>query len=219
MLKLKLNRYAVILILLGFLTLTSGKSVAQSARVEITPFGGYLLGGSVKFYEGKFKIENAASYGAMLAVKARGGNFVELSYTRMDSKGYWEPYYNYIIDLPADTFDIAMNYLQINSLNEFNLDNESIKPYGTAGMGASWIHPKEGDANDEWMFTFNAALGLKYFFSDRIGIRLQARMILPMIFNGGGFYFGYGSGGAYVSSTTTMVQGDFTGGLIVVLGN
>ena len=45
------------------------------------------------------------------------------------------------------------------------------------------------------------------------------RMILPMIFNGGGFYFGYGSGGAYVSSTTTMVQGDFTGGLIVVLGN
>jgi hypothetical protein len=111
-----------------------------------------------------------------------------------------------------------MNYLQINSLNEFPLDNEAIRPYGTAGIGTSWIHPKEGNANDEWMFIFNAALGLKYFFSDRIGIRIQARLLLPMIFNGGGFYFGYGSGGAYVSSTTPIVQGDFTGGLIIALG-
>jgi hypothetical protein len=192
-------------------------SFAQ-AKVEMTPFAGYLLGGSVKFYEGKFKIENAASYGGMLAVKARGGNFVELSYTRTDSKGRWDPYSDYYNTLPRDTFDIAMNYLQINSLNEIPLDNEAIRPYGTAGIGASWIHPKEGSASDEWLFTFNAALGLKYFFSDRVGIRIQARMILPMIFNGGGFYFGNGSGGAYVSSTTIMVQGDFTGGLIIALG-
>lgn len=206
---------STILILLLAIGITG---VYSQARVEISPFGGYLLGGSFKFYEGKFKIENAASYGGMLSVKAAGGNFVELSYTRTDTKGQWDPYSGYISDLPRDTFDIAINYLQINSLNEFNLDNEAIKPYGTAGIGTSWIHPKEGSASDEWMFTFNAALGLKYFFSDRIGIRLQARMILPMIFNGGGFYFGTGGSGAYVSSTSVIVQGDFTGGLIFVLG-
>jgi hypothetical protein len=205
--------------LIALLIFLGISGVFAQARVEITPFGGYLLGGSLDFYQGKFKIDNAASYGGMLAVKAAGGNFIELSYTRMDSKGNWKPYSNYFNDFPADTFDIAMNYLQINSLNEFPLDNEKIKPYGTAGLGASWIHPKEGSANDEWMFTFNAALGLKYFFNDRIGIRIQARMLLPMIFNGGGFYFGYGGSGVYVSSTAVLVQGDFTGGLIFVLGD
>jgi opacity protein-like surface antigen len=200
--------------------LAIGSTGAYSqARVEISPFGGYLLGGSLKFYEGKFKIENAASYGGMLSMKAAGGNFIELSYTRMDSQGQWNPSSGYMSSLPRDTFDIAMNYLQINSLNEFALDNEAIRPYGTAGIGTSWIHPKEGDTSDEWMFTFNAALGLKYFFNDRIGIRLQARMLLPMIFDGGGFYFGTGGGGAYVSSTSVIVQGDFTGGLIFALGD
>jgi hypothetical protein len=203
--------------LILLLTLSTSYLYSQ-VKVEISPYAGYLLGGSVKFYEGKFKIENSACYGGMLAVKARGGNFVELSYLRMDSEGRWRPYDDYFTSLPSDTYDLAMNYLQINSLNEFPLENEAIRPYGTAGIGAAWIHPKEGSSNDEWMFSFNAALGLKYFFSDRIGIRIQARILLPMIFNGGGFYFGTGGSGAYVSSTTPIVQGDFTGGLIIALG-
>ncbi len=194
---------------------------AQSARIEISPFGGYLLGGSVKFYQGKFKVENSASYGGMLAIKARGGNFVELSYTRMDSRGEWRPYSNYSTDYPPTTVDLAVNYLQINSLNEFPLDNEAIRPYGTIGIGASWFHPKD-QGEDEWLFAMNAGLGLKYFFNDRIGIRLQARLLLPMIFNGGGFYFGIGTGGVSsgvgVTSTTPIVQGDFTGGLVIALG-
>jgi opacity protein-like surface antigen len=208
--------------ILSFLMLFAITSIhSQSARVEISPFGGYLLGGSVKFYEGKFKIENGASYGGMLAVKARGGNFVELSYTRMDSKGEWRPYSGFNIDYPETTIDLAVNYLQINSLNEFPLDNEAIRPYGTIGIGATWFHPKD-EGDDEWLFAMNAGLGLKYFFNDRIGIRLQARLLLPMIFNGGGFYFGIGTGGAStgvgVTSTTPIVQGDFTGGLVIALG-
>lgn len=214
---MKRNILKSTLLILFFAT---GLTVAfAQARVEITPFGGYLLGGSVKFYEGKFKVENAPSYGGMISVQAAGGNSVELSYTRMDSKGYWDPSYGYTNLLPRDTFDIAMNYLQINSVNELQLKNEAVRPYGTAGVGASWIHPKTGSASDEWMFTFNAALGVKYFFSDRVGIRIQARMLLPMIFSGGGFYFGTGGSGAYVSSTSVIFQGDFTGGLVIVLGN
>jgi len=216
--KLSITTILIRALLPVFIVLSATGAAFAQPRVEISPYAGYILGGSVKFYEGKFKIENSACYGGMLAVRAGGGNFIELSYLRMDSEGRWKPYSDWYTSLPTDTIEIAMNYLQINSLNEFPLDNEAIRPYGTAGIGTSWIHPKEGNANDEWMFIFNAALGLKYFFSDRIGIRIQARLLLPMIFNGGGFYFGYGSGGAYVSSTTPIVQGDFTGGLIIALG-
>lgn len=197
-------------------------AIAQEARVELTPFGGYLLGGSVKFYEGKFKINNSASYGGMLAVRTDDETLIELSYTRMDTDGDWRPYSSYIIDYPAKTIDIAVNHLQIGYVREFSLDNESLRPYGTLTIGTTWFHPKETAAEDEWLFSATAGLGLKYFFSERIGIRIQSRLILPMVFSGAGFYFGFGTGGASsgvgVSTTVPIVQGDFTGGLIIALG-
>jgi len=77
---------------------------------------------------------------------------------------------------------------------------------------------KEENSTDEWLFSFGAGVGLKYFFNDKIGIRIQARMILPLVFAGGGFYIGTGGSGSYVSTTAPVVQGDFTGGLIIALG-
>ncbi len=191
---------------------------AQDHKVEITPFGGYLLGGSVKFYEGKFKVENGGCYGVNLAVQVRSGTFVELGWTGMTSQGEWRPYYDYSISIPEATVDMAVNYFQIGSVNELPLDNEAIRPYGTVSIGATWFNIKSEQSDDEWLFSAAAGLGLKYFFNEKVGIRLQARLLLPVVYNGGGFYLGTGGSGMYVSATTPIVQGDFTGGLIIALG-
>jgi hypothetical protein len=208
---------AVVLFIAG-----AGAAFAQDHKVEITPFGGYMLGGSIKFYEGKFKVENAGCYGGMLAVQVKSGNFVELSYTGISTQGTWKPYSGYIIDYPEKTVDLSVNYFQIGSVNEIPLDNESIRPYGTASLGATWFHPKGTNTNDEWLFSVAAGLGLKYFFNEKIGIRVQARLLLPLVYGGAGFGIGVGTGGAsggvYVSSTAPIVQGDFTGGIVIALG-
>jgi opacity protein-like surface antigen len=197
----------------------SGMSVsAQDHKVELTPFGGYMLGGSVKFYEGKFKVQDAGCYGGMLAVQVKSGNFVEFSYTGMTTQGDWKPYSDYLVTIPEGTVDMAVNHFQIGSVNELPLDNEAIRPYGTFSLGTTWFNIQDDDADDEWLFSVAAGLGLKYFFNDKIGIRLQARLLLPVVYNGGGFYLGTGGSGMYVSSTAPIVQGDFTGGLIIALG-
>ena len=217
--KFTINSFRAFSVCLVFLIIGSAGNVhSQGRRVELTPFGGYLLGGSIKFYEGKIKIEDNASYGGMLAVEVSKGQFVELSYTRMDSKADWHPYSTYNIQYPEKTVDIGMNYLQIGSLNEFHLSNEAIRPYGTATIGTSWVHPKSENTSDQWLFTVTLGAGLKYFFSERIGIRLQASMLLPLVYNGTYFYFGMGGSGVGVSATAPIVQGNFTGGLIFVLG-
>ena len=200
------------------IVLISGKTYSQDHKVEITPFGGYLLGGSVKFYEGKFKVEDAACYGGMLAVQVSSGNFVEISYTGMTTQGNWKPYNDYEVSIPEGTVDMAVNHIQIGSVNELPLDNEAVRPYGTLSLGTTYFNIKDDDADDEWLFSVAAGLGLKYFFNERVGIRLQARLLLPVIYNGGGFYLGTGGSGMYVSSTAPIVQGDFTGGLIIALG-
>ncbi len=209
------QKFSLVIILLAFSTMIS----AQDHKVELTPFGGYMLGGSIKFYEGKFKVNNAACYGGMLAVQVRSGVFIEMSYTGMTTTGDWRPYNSYSIDYPEKTVDMAVNHFQIGSVNELPLDNESIRPYGTVSVGTTWFNPKESNADDEWLFSVAAGLGLKYFFNERIGIRAQARLLLPLVYNGAGFYFGTGGSGAYVSSTAPIVQGDFTGGIIIALGN
>jgi hypothetical protein len=203
--------------------LSSGNVYSQGRKIELTPFGGYLLGGSLNFYEGKIKIEDAACYGGMLAVEVAKSQFVELSYTRMDSKGDWHSYNNTNIPYVLDTaINLATNYLQIGSVNELRLDNEAIRPYGTITLGTSWIHPKIDNGSDKWLFTFALGGGIKYFFNERIGIRIQARMIVPLIYNGTQFYVGVGYGGSTsgiaVTATSAIVQGDFTGGLIFALG-
>lgn len=197
---------------------TTSRVVAQDHKVELTPFGGYMLGGSVKFYEGKFKVNDAACYGGMMAVQLRSGNFVEFSFTGMTTEGDWKPYNSYIGDYPEKIVEMAVNHFQIGTVNELPLDNEAIRPYGTLSLGTTWFNVKEATADDEWLFSVAAGVGIKYFFSERIGIRLQARLLLPVVYNGGGFYLGTGGSGMYVSSTAPIVQGDFTGGLIIALG-
>lgn len=208
------SKISAILLILAF----SGSLVAQDHKVELTPFGGYLLGGSVKFYEGKFKVEDAACYGGMLAVRVHSGSFIELSYTGMTTVGDWRPYSDYSSDHPAGNVDMAVNHFQIGSVNEIPTNVDAVRPYGTVSLGTTWFNIKDENANDEWLFSVMAGLGVKYFFNEKIGIRIQARLILPVVYNGAGFYLGTGGSGMYVSSTAPIVQGDFTGGLIIALG-
>jgi len=209
-----LTRTSAVMIFLAF----SINLFSQDHKVELTPFGGYMLGGSVKFYEGKFKVEDAGCYGANLAVQVHSGAFIELSYTGMNTVGDWKPYSSYIDEHPEGSVDMSVNHFQIGSLNELPLDNEAIRPYGTLTLGTTWFNIQDDDATDEWLFSVAAGLGLKYFFNEKIGIRMQARLILPVVYNGGGFYIGTGGYGTYVSATAPIVQGDFTCGLIIALG-
>jgi len=61
--------------------------------------------------------------------------------------------------------------------------------------------------------------GVKIWLSDRIGIRAQGRLLLPMMWAGAGLSVGTGGTGFSLGAGTAMVQGDFTGGLIIALGD
>lgn len=213
----------LLLITVGFLTALPSDSAAQGKKIELTPMVGYQFGGSMKFIEGKFKLANGLNYGGALSFELRHQTQLELSYTRMDTDGDWRKYSGYP-SFPEDTnnIEVAVNYLQVGSVKEIPIDNEKLVPFGLFSIGATWFHPKATGGQDEWLFSLAAGAGLKIFFTERIGIRLQGRLLLPLIFSGAGFYIGIGPGGVSpglgVSSTSPIVQGDFQGGLIIALG-
>jgi hypothetical protein len=86
-------------------------------------------------------------------------------------------------------------------------------PYGMFTTGWVNYRPTSGGYNSENKMHLSLAGGIKIRATERIGIRLQARLLMPLFY--AGTYFTVGSGGAGYGMTGGIyaVQGDFTGAL------
>jgi len=190
------------------------------SQVEIVPFAGYMFGGSINYYQGKLKLENGLDYGGSLIIPVKQVVSLELNYTHMSSDMSFTAYPSYPLYSDA-TATTSTNYIQIGTIKDMTINNDQVTPFGSFSVGATWY---SSDAyTTAWFFSVTAGLGVKVMFSDRVGIMLRGRLMLPMMFGGVGAYYGLGTGGSggglYVDTYSSFVQGDFNGGLIFKLGN
>jgi hypothetical protein len=190
-----------------------------NSQVEIAPFGGYMFGGSINFYEGKLNLRDNAEFGISLIVPdVKFATDLEISYSRMDGSA---DFIAYSADYHDRSFDLSTNYFQIGVLKNFTAD-ERIQPFGSFSLGATLFSPKESELSDTWRFSVTMGLGAKIFFSDRIGLILRGRLMMPMYFGGVNGWCGFGTGGSNcglsLNGYSSLFQGDFTGGLVFKLG-
>jgi hypothetical protein len=218
----KTNRISV-LALVFMLMIAPAVSKAQG-KVEISPFAGYMFGGNLDFYEGELKADNNLNYGVAMDIKLAEDTQLEVMWTQMNTTAQFEPYYGYY-ELATNSYDMNVGYIQIGGVREMNLDQ--IRPFGVFTLGTTYFMPKnvtftDGepvDIESVWKFSMTLGAGAKIWLSDRVGIRLQGNLMLPMFWSSTGFAVGTGGSGFYVGGGTSMVQGNFTGGLIFALGD
>lgn len=190
-----------------------------SQKIEITGIYGYMLSGKIKTYYGDFNVYDSPSYGGMFSVRVDQNAFAEFSYTRTDTEFRYRDFWlNDNVNAP-----ISVEYYQLGVVKQVDMDR--VRPFGTVSLGMTRMHVKEqvnleGDyyyVDDAYRFSATVGAGAKVFLTDNIGIRLQARMLLPMEFSG--LYLSGGSGGTSggASFRVPMIQGDFTAGLIIAL--
>jgi len=193
--------------------------LAFSQGAEIVPFVGYMFGGSVKFYEGKYKVTDGMDYGISILLPIRHVLDLEVNYTRMASKSKFTAYSSYPDYSDLET-DMSTNYFQIGVIKPFK-ENEKISPFASFSLGATMFNVKE--YADTWRFSITAGMGVKFMFSDHVGIMLRGRLMMPMYFSGVAGYCGIGTGGSgcglTLNSYASLFQGDFNGGLIIKFGN
>lgn len=190
------------------------------AQVELNVYGGYVPSSKSQYtyYGNRVYFDDGANFGVALDIDAPvPGTQIEISYmhfsTTISSRGG--------IDVLFDPQKANIEYYQIGVLKSF-IEDAPVDPYGLFTLGASRMDA-ETAASDYWNFAMNLGLGLKYFINDRVGIRVQARLLLPMYFAGGGFGCSIGTGGSGcgtgLSFGSEVIQGDFTGGLVFKLGS
>ena len=190
-------------------------ALAFSQGAEIVPFVGYMFGGSVNFYEGKYKVTDGMDYGVSVLVPIQHVVDLEINYTRMDSEGKFTAYRDFGLTDKQTT--MSTNYFQIGVVKAITQNNPKVIPFGSFSLGATWFD--FADYQDTWMFSITAGLGAKFMFSDHVGIMVRGRFMLPMFFGGVGFYAGGGGSGLSLNSYAAIIQGDFNAGLIIKLGN
>lgn len=195
----------IVLSLLAILFVFPQQVLSQKG-IELSGYTGWMLGGKVNLYNGSLKIEDGQNWGITLAFPIAPGMKAELMYNRLVSDLIVREYGN----PPYVATTVATQYFHIGAVKELMYEGV-VRPYGTGSLGAAIFSDREGFYSDKWRFSIGLGGGLKIFPTDRIGFRLQARMLVPLYFNG--IWIGTGGGGATASSS--IVQGDFTGGLIL----
>ncbi len=188
-----------------------------NAQLEVTPTYGYYWGGRVNFYEGEFRMNDGQDFGLTIGVPTVSGNTVEFSWSYNNSTADFIPYNSFGNSYKRISAGLTTNYFLIGSVQQFKTGGK-IEPFIGLSIGTAIYNYNYKNATNVWRFAAGLSGGMKIYINDRIGIRLQGRMLMPMYFAGVGFYTGIGSGGfssgLSLNSGALAIQGDVSAGLI-----
>lgn len=194
------------------LTLFAGGTAWAQNRAEITAYGGWQFGGVTYVRQGDLKLKDAFNYGVIVDIGVRPGAQVELTYNRQETElRLYEPF-----GFAQTLSDITVEYWLAGGLVELER-GRAATPFVSLGLGAVHYSPQESQLDgrqiaDEWNFAMALGVGVKYFASDRIGIRLQGHIWQGFTGTSGGIFCGTG-GCSFGLGGWGPIQGDIAAGL------
>jgi opacity protein-like surface antigen len=177
---------------------------AKAAGIEITPFAGYTGGGEFTASGDSgtgtttsttLKVDETSSYGIMVDINQPDGSQIELYYSRQPTRLKAQN------DLFSGNplFDLDIDYIHIGGT--YGTATGKVKPFVVGTLGATYMSPKGEGLDSVTKFSLSLGGGVKLFFTDHVGLRLEGRWF-------GNFFDGSGSAFCSNGSCAIKVQGD-----------
>jgi hypothetical protein len=214
----------------ALLAVPAGPAAAQSyARtyldppprsLEITPFVGFFWSSQVNTSEGPLVFGVAPDVGATLDFQVDEKSQVEILYAFARPQVRFQSWNSFYASTPS--FPVTTQYLQLGGLTTFQRGTD-LEPFLAGGLGVAWFSPSDVqvpgaqtlEPADTWLFAFNLGLGVKWFLSSAIGLRVEARAFMPVYLNSGTFLSGPNGAALRVNAGVPLVQGDLSIGLVI----
>jgi hypothetical protein len=205
----------------SFLTLITlvalAASPAAAQKVEINALTGYMFGASNDYYyntyNGNLYFEGSIMYGGAIDVDLRNNVMLELQYMFQPTKVRLEGSY----DLDDNGGGEVNNHLiQIGGLYSKDL-NQKASLFGGLMVGMEIFAPADTKYESETRFLASLTGGAKIWLGEKVGLRLNGMLSMPMIFGGTGIYFGTGGAGYGVSTVVQLFQFSLGGGIVYKL--
>lgn len=208
MFKVRIFKALTLLVLSSFFIVN-----ASAQSVEITPMYGFQYGGKLSAARGEFKTKSSANYGVNLdIVHDKLPVTITLYWLEAQTTGQ----YNSYSGIERNSFDMTNTYYQLGVTKNLK-EGTNVIPFTTITIGAADFVPKGVNLSSELMFSATLGAGVKVYLSERFGLRFHAKMLLPFQWGGAGLWCGTGGCGIGAGASTSFVQGDVGGGLIIRL--
>lgn len=208
---MKLQKNISLTFFLLLLCLCSLQTV-KAQSVELTPFYGYTLRSTFDVYGGSMRVYGGSTYGGILTYNINSNYGIEFMYSRQSTEADARSIYLEDYGVP-----VAVVYTMVGGLKQFPV-SEQVIPFAGLNVGAAGLIPQGRRYEDGWRFAFGVKAGSKFMFSEKIGLRLQAAMNVPVQGFGSSFFVGTGGSGVSVNSYSSIFQFSFTGGLVFHFG-
>ena len=181
---------------------------AGAADFELTPFAGGRAGGAFNTRHGDPELEPSLAYGLQASWRIRRDGMIELLWSRQDTT----------LELDSrPLFDLTVDYLQLGAMWEMHSDTRT-RPFLGLALGAAHMSPDAAAVSSETFFSLAIYGGVKHFFGERLGVRVEGRGHSALALDSGGLFCGasFGAGGCAVSvEGDAVLQVEGTVGLIV----
>ncbi|MEJ2609208.1 MAG: outer membrane beta-barrel protein [Candidatus Thiodiazotropha sp.] len=141
---------------------------AAGGALEIKPFTNYRFGGTLEgdATERELFLDNTSNWGFTLSQPASKTARYEFLYSHQNTS---------LADStdPNNAFDLAVHYFRMGG--SVDVFQDRFTPYFSGGLGMTYINPGQRGYGDETRFSLSVGGGLKWYPTDRFGIRFEMR--------------------------------------------
>jgi opacity protein-like surface antigen len=168
--------FATLYLLCGATSLSAQYRESEHVHFEISPFGGSRFGGVVQLNPNPsnidyFTIKSSWDYGVLGDVSLLPTLQAEFMWNRQPTE---LGAHNFFTGTTSQAGNATLDMYQFGFLYEFAPPHARLKPFVVGGLGFTHFATNE-ILNFDNRFSYNFGVGVKYFFTRNLGLRLEAR--------------------------------------------
>jgi hypothetical protein len=210
--------FITVLVLTGYIAMSQ-------AKVRLNVYGAYVFDDSFdEVYDAntyfRGTIKGGFQWGGGIEIVPHPYTSVEIMYLRKSTDAPIDFKSGSGIIDRTENFEVTHDYIMLVGNGLMPTENPKIEPYAGL-MGGIVItnvkSPSTGGSDSESNFAWGGRIGTNIWFSEKIGLKLQAQILAASRATGGDVYYGYW-GPVAVSTYTTLWQFGLGGGLSFRLG-
>lgn len=150
----------------------SPRAEESEARIELTPWLGYAVGGSFtdRVTGEDLELDDSLGYGLTLNVLVNDHSSLEIYYSRQDTQADARGLF-----MAEPVFDLNIQKLEFGGA--YDVYAKYPRPYVAATIGATRLDPSDTGFDSDTYFSFSLGGGLKLFEHRQLGVRLDARWL------------------------------------------
>lgn len=189
---------------------------AQGAyRFELTPQVGYRFGGEIDgndnaFFDTDLEVDEGAAFGLTFDIPLSRNFQLELLFNRQDTELVFD---EGLFGGNFDVADVTVDYYHVGVL--WQGGNADVNPFFVFSAGVTRLDPDVPGADNEDRFSMSLGGGVKIFFNEHVGLRLEGRGFFTAIDDyDSGCYDDRWYCDDYYDDGDTLAQGQASVGLI-----